>query len=216
MNKKYKTFTYEDIVIARTDENKMNEIIENYMDMVHLLAMKLFKEHKGYDLDDLLSIGTLGIYNAVQYYDDSYNTLFVTLCYKCIYTAIYTEARRLQNNYRGRGVGGENKINVEKNTISLDSYISRDTDETYVDRLQDVSVDIEKTVISNELKETIWKDAKEILTEKQFITIYLVYKRGIKQEDVAKYYNCTKQAISQKCIASLRTLGKKLDKAKYI
>jgi len=56
----------------------INDLVEDYLYLVKIIANKYRKTSKGLDFQDLIQEGSIGLLNAIEHYDPSYGTKFST------------------------------------------------------------------------------------------------------------------------------------------
>lgn len=212
----YREFTYEEIQLARTNEFKMNEIIESYSGVADYFAMLYFKPNRANDKDDLYNNGLLGIYKAVTNFDPTKGAKFSTHCFINIKGAIQQLARQTKNSSQGTGLARKEKINSENMTISIYEKVSSKPNTLIVDEIVDETINIETDYLASEFERCFWDDIKSQLTPKQFEAIYSTYKLGYSQIDLAEIKGVKRQAINNLVMQSLKMLRKRLDENKYL
>lgn len=70
------------------DKDARNVLIERNLRLVAHIAKKYY--YSGYDSDDLISIGTIGLIKAIDSYNPQSGTRFATYAGKCLQNAILT------------------------------------------------------------------------------------------------------------------------------
>ncbi len=93
------------------DENARNSLIEHNLRLVVYLARKF--ENTGINIEDLISIGTIGLIKAVNTYDTGKKTKLATYASRCIENEILMHLR---------------KVAGQKTEISFDEPLSTDWD----------------------------------------------------------------------------------------
>lgn len=75
--------------LAKTgDENARNKLIEHNLRLVAHIVKKY--DHNKEDMDDLISIGTIGLIKGIDSYSHKHGTRLTTYAARCIENAIYT------------------------------------------------------------------------------------------------------------------------------
>ena len=70
------------------DLDARNKLIEHNLRLVAHIVKKY--DHRNEDMDDLISIGTIGLIKGVDSYSYKHGTRITTYCARCIENAIYT------------------------------------------------------------------------------------------------------------------------------
>ena len=97
--------------LAKGDENTRQLLVEHNLRLVVYIAKKF--ENTGTGLEDLISIGTIGLMKAINTYDSSKNIKLATYASRCIENEILMHLRRT------------NKI---KSEVSIDEPLKQDGD----------------------------------------------------------------------------------------
>ena len=174
-----------------------NKLIEHNLRLVVYIAKKF--ENTGVDLDDLVSIGTLGLIKAVNSFNSDKDIKLATFASRCIENEILMHLR---------------KIYKTKNDVSLEDPINIDSEGNIL-MLEDVLSSEEETIIDKLQKETEEKMLEEsfkklTLKEQELIKLRFGVFGGEKktQKEIADYFG-----ISQSYISRLEK--KIMDKLKY-
>lgn len=177
------------------DSNAREEIILSNLPMVYKLAQKyniITYITNIYDMDDIISIGTIGLIKAVDTFDYTKGYAFTTYAYRVIQNHLRMAIRPL------------NRSNVD--TISLDEnpYI--------VEIIQDRTVNIEDSVQYAVLID-ILNDKLSALNPKQRMMINLYYGIGTEpmtQNDIAEYTGFRQGSVSRIIRSALEILRKEI------
>ena len=81
----------EDIYVEKAklgDKDARNKLIEHNLRLVAHIVKKY--DHKSNDIDDLISIGTVGLIKGVDSYSHKHGTRITTYCARCIENATIT------------------------------------------------------------------------------------------------------------------------------
>lgn len=89
------------------DENAKNILIEKNLRLVAHVVKKY--HNTGYNVDDLISIGTIGLIKAITTFDSSKGTRLATYAARCIENAILIKD---DNNLRKRGLFFECRLEI--------------------------------------------------------------------------------------------------------
>ena len=169
------------------DEFARNKLIEHNLRLVVFLAKKY--ENTGVDLEDLVSIGTIGLIKGVNTYKLDKNIKLATYASRCIDNEILMFLRK---NKRRRGeVSFEDSLSYdsEGNELRLEDILGT-ADDIVTRPLEE---EIEKKILYEELTKLNERD-KEIMT----LRYGLFNKKEMTQKEVA-----TKLGISQSYISRI-------------
>lgn len=120
----------EEVLLQRLrnkDETARSELIEHNLRLVVYIAKKF--ESSGADIDDLISVGAIGLIKAVQSYDVSKNIKLATYASRCIENEILMFIRKkTKQNYE---VSLDEPLNYDKdgNELLLSDILESESDE---------------------------------------------------------------------------------------
>ncbi len=109
--------------------------------------------------------GLIGLINGAKTFDESKGYVPTTYLYKCIKTAIS----------KGIYLSERAKRKANKNTISLDAYVTDKRDTTLIEFIPDTKIDMEKQILEKEQLELIENIADKVLTDNQKRYFYKYY-----------------------------------------
>jgi RNA polymerase sporulation-specific sigma factor len=115
------------VIKARNgDENARNILIEHNLRLVVFLAKKY--ENTGYDLDDLVSIGSIGLIKGINTYKPDKNIKLATYASRCIANEILMFLRK--NKKRKTEISFEDALNYdnEGNELHLEDILGTEDD----------------------------------------------------------------------------------------
>ena len=118
---------YEALVKAKQgDENAKNTLIERNLRLVVFLAKKY--ENTGYDIEDLVSIGSIGLIKGINTYKLDKNIKLATYASRCIANEILMFLRK--NKKRKGEISFEDALNYdsEGNELHLEDILGTDED----------------------------------------------------------------------------------------
>ncbi len=148
----------EKLVLLREsgDKNARNKLVEHNLRLVVFLSKKY--EGSGYDLEDLVSIGTIGLIKGVNTYKLDKNIKLATYASRCIDNEILMFLRK--NKRRKIEVSFEDSINFdsEGNELHLEDVLGTEND--LVEKEYQGKID--KKILSEEIKKLNERD-KEII-----------------------------------------------------
>lgn len=168
------------------DEFARNKLIEHNLRLVVFLAKKY--ENTGVDLEDLVSIGTIGLIKGVNTYKLDKNIKLATYASRCIDNEILMFLRK---NKRRRGeVSFEDSLSYdsEGNELHLEDILGT-SDDVVTRPLEE---EIEKKILYQELSKLNDRD-KEIMT----LRYGLFGKKEMTQKEVAASLGISQSYISR-------------------
>lgn len=182
------------------DMSARNKLIEHNLRLVVFLAKKY--DNTMYDLEDLVSIGTIGLIKGVKTYKLDKNIKLATYASRCIENEILMFLRK--NKKRKTEISFEDSINLdsEGNELHLEDVFG--TEDNIVEKEYESIVD--KECLINEI-ENLSKRDKEIL----ILRYGLNNKKEYTQKEVADMLGISQSYISRiekKAIKRLKSLMK--------
>ncbi|MCF8059566.1 MAG: FliA/WhiG family RNA polymerase sigma factor [Bacteriovoracaceae bacterium] len=109
---------------SKLKQKEKDKLIVSYMDIVKIIAKKIYmKLPASYELDDLISVGTIGLMDAIDKYDPKQGVKFKTYAEYRIRGQILDELRSL--DWASRATRDKIK-NVERVNENLKSELGRD------------------------------------------------------------------------------------------
>ena len=192
----------EELVIKSNlgDLKARNKLIEHNLRLVVFLAKKY--DNTIYDLEDLVSIGTIGLIKGIKTYKLDKNIKLATYASRCIDNEILMFLRK--NKRRVGEVSFEDSINFdsEGNELHIEDVFG--TDEDIIHKSIEESDD--KKLLESEVKKLVGRD-KEIIEYRYG----LFGKQALTQKDLADKLNISQSYISRiekKVIRKLKILMK--------
>lgn len=182
------------IRLGEGDESAKKTLIEHNLRLVVYIARRF--ENTGINLEDLISIGTIGLIKAVNTYNPVKNIKLATYASRCIENEILMHLR---------------KVNNQKLEVSLDEPLNTDWDGNEL-LLSEVLGTEEDSVIrpmEDEVDKKLLRDALAMLSRREQDIIYMRFGLGgckeLTQKEVAD-----KMGISQSYISRLekRIIGR--------
>lgn len=133
------------ILAGNGDMEARNKLIEHNIRLVVFLAKKY--ENTGYDLEDLVSIGSIGLIKGINTYKMDKNIKLATYCSRCIANEILMFLRK--NKRRKSEISFEDALNydAEGNELHLEDILGTDEDIVY----KEFESKIDKKMLENEL-----------------------------------------------------------------
>lgn len=169
------------------DADAKDILIERNMRLVAHISKKYNGE--GRDLDDLISIGTIGLIKAVNTFDPDKNSKLATYAAKCIDNEILMSLR-LEKKY-GKEVSLYDPIGADKegNMISLVDVVEADDREV-----------IEQVQLTQEIRE-MYEAYEQCLKEKEKLVIRLRYglfgNKEFTQREIAGQLGISRSYVSR-------------------
>ena len=180
------------------DIEARNKLIEHNLRLVVLLAKKY--ESTGYDLEDLVSIGSIGLIKGIETYKPDKNIKLATYSSRCIANEILMYIRK--NKKRKTEVSLEDALNydAEGNELHLEDILG--TDDNII--FDEFSFKLDKELLKQELKNLNDRE-KQIMTLRYGLNETEEYT----QKEVAEMLGISQSYISRiekKIIKKLKTL----------
>ena len=182
------------IKLRNGESDCRSELICKNARLVYFIVYKKYL-YSGYEIDDLISIGTLGLIKAVDTYDVNKNVMFSSYALRCIENEILMTFR---------------KCSKEDLNLSLDNtYSDKDGSEySLLDTLSDESIDVEDDYNEKETILELRKIIEELPSrDKLIVSLYFGFidDKRYTQKEIAEIID-----VSQVQVA--RLLKKNLEK----
>ncbi len=181
-------------LVSDGSKEAKNKLIEHNLRLVVFLAKKY--ENTGVDLEDLVSIGTIGLIKGVDTYNLDKNIKLATYASRCIDNEILMFLRK--NKKRRGEISLEDSLSfdAEGNELRLEDILGTDSDIV----TKDLEHEVERKLLYEELDKLSDRD-KEIMT----LRYGLYNTKELTQKEVAQ-----KLGISQSYISRIekRVIGK--------
>ena len=173
-------------LVKEENEEAKEKIYEKYAPIVEIKARNHFPKikDKGYELNDLIQEGMVGISNAIRDYNDDKDTSFFTFASICIERQILTCIRDI-NRYKHQALN---------DSISIDEEI-KDSGRTLLDILSDKSnPNPEDSFIILEEHKELKNKIKTILSEREREVFDLRFE-GFTYQEIAILLNMSRKAV---------------------
>jgi len=182
------------------DEDAKNKLIEHNLRLVVFLAKKY--ENTGYEVEDLVSIGSIGLIKGINTYKIDKNIKLATYASRCISNEILMHLRK--NKKRKGEIFFEDALNfdAEGNELRLEDILG--TEEDIVSK--EFESDQEKFLLSQEINKLNLRD-KQIMVLRYGLNNTQEYT----QKEVAELLGISQSYISRiekKVIRNLKNLMK--------
>ena len=177
---------YIELFEKHRDLNARNKLVEHNLRLVAHIIKKYYSA--GYEQDDLLSIGTIGLIKGVNSYTSEKGTKLATYCSRCIENEILMYFRSQKKTNGDVYMSDPVDIDKDGNTLSLIDIISDDTN---------VPEEIELRIKCEKLHEIINKHLEK--REKQIIEhrYGLNGKIELTQREIAKKMKISRSYVSR-------------------
>lgn len=178
----------EDSVIkaCNNDMDARNKLIEHNLRLVVFLAKKY--ESKGDNLEDLVSIGTIGLIKAINTYKPSKNIKLATYASRCIDNEILMHLRK--NKRKKTEVSFEDSLSYDSdgNELHLEDVLGTDADIV----TKGLDSELDKSIVETEIKKLPHRE-KEIIENRYGLN----GKKEMTQKDVANLLGISQSYISR-------------------
>ena len=179
---------YELIYLIREEnEEAKNRFYEKYTPLVETKAKKYFTQiqNKGYEMNDLVQEGMIGLASAINDYVPEKDVKFITFANVCIDRQIISFIRDVSRN----------KHQVLNSSLSLDSR-NEISGRSLLDILDDSNSDVnpEKSFISYEEQEELKNKVKENLTERERQVFDLRFE-GFTYQEISMLLNISTKSV---------------------
>jgi RNA polymerase sporulation-specific sigma factor len=203
--KEYRDNDYELLyLISENNEDAKELFYKKYKPIIELKAKKFTKyvESKGYDYNDLIQEGMIGLSKAIKDFSEQKDVKFTTFANICIERQILSFMRNIS--------AGRHKVLNE--SLSFDT-----TTNSYglplINLLDDKNVNPETTFIESEEKESLYNDIVSILNEKE-VEVFDLRTKGFSYKEISGLLNITEKSVG-KYIEKIKTkISKMLDENK--
>ena len=193
----YRDFNDNEILsYVSENEDAIELIYQKYKPLINKIATSLYKKYcnnTGLDVSDLMQEGMLGLNNAINYYQETKDTLFYTYAKTCIERKMISAvimANRQKHKILNESVSFE--INLDDSEISLESILG------------DSEYNPENIMISNESNDELMNIIKDNLSDSELKVLQLKLD-GFEYKEMAeiigkdiKFIDNTVQRIRQK------------------
>lgn len=173
-------------LLEKGDKNARNKLIEHNLRLVAHIVKKF--ENDNNNIDDLISIGTIGLIKGVDSFNNNKNIRLTTYVARCIENEIlmyYRSNKRYQNN------------------VSLNDYIGLDKDGNEIslmDVLANNDKDIEEKILEEDMYDELFKYLDILNKREKEIIIYRYGLYGyneLTQKDIASKLNISRSYVSR-------------------
>lgn len=190
--------------LKNNDESAKNELIEHNLRLVVYIAKKF--ENIGTDLEDLISVGAIGLIKAVKSFDVDKNIKLATYASRCIENEILMHVRK------------KTKQNLE---VSIDEPLNFDKDGNELllsDVLESDEEGMSKQLEKNSEKKILWEAIRKLNAREQRIMelrFGLMGEEENTQKEVADLMGISQSYISRIEKKILNRLKKDISKLNF-
>ncbi len=202
--KEYNNNDYELLYLISENNEDAKELFYNkYKPIIEMKAKKLSKiaQSKGYDYNDLVQEGMVGLTNAINSFSDQKDVQFSTFANLCIERQMFSFIRNIS--------AGRHKI--------LNDSVSFETTNSFgsplINLLDDKNVNPETTFIESEEKEGLYNDIVSILKDIE-VEIFELRANGFSYKEIASLLNITEKSVGKHIERIKNKINKMLDENK--
>ena len=202
--KEYKDNDYELLYLISENNEEAKELFySKYKPIIESKAKKFIKyvESKGYDYNDLIQEGMIGLSKAIKDFSEQKDVQFITFANICIERQMFSFLRNIST--------GRHK--VLNDSLSFDTTNSFGT--PFIDILDDKNVNPETTFIETEEKNALYNDIKSILNEKE-LEIFDLRTNGFSYKEIANLLGITEKSVNKYIEKIKIKINKMLDENK--
>ena len=167
-------------------EEAKNQLIERNLRLVVYTAQKF--ENTNVNIEDLISIGSIGLIKAVKSFDNNKNIKLATYASRCIENEILMHLRKVSKQKREVSIDEPLNTDAEGNELCISDLLTSEDDE--------VTKNMDKQDEKSNLKLVLEK-----LTEKEKEIMCMRYgltgKNEMTQKEVADYFDISQSYISR-------------------
>lgn len=173
---------YELLEYISSNEEAYNLLFEKYKPLIISLAQKYYPSCKnaGYELNDLIQEGMIGLNNSIEYFDINKNIKFYTLARICIERQMLTLIATTKKK--------KNKILNESLSYEFD-------DVDLLNQLGDYKSDPLNLIVNNDEKEIIINKIYSKLSKEEK-NVFDYKSKGFKNTEIAEILNKTDKQIN--------------------
>lgn len=117
--------------LLQNDSNAKNKLVEHNLRLVVYIAKKF--ENTGVGLEDLISIGTIGLIKAINTFNPEKNIKLATYASRCIENEILMYIRKISNHKLEISIDEPINIDWDGNELLLSDILGSDGDSVYSD-----------------------------------------------------------------------------------
>ena len=142
------------VKLSEGDEKIKNELIEHNLRLVIYIARRF--DNTGVDLDDLVSVGTIGLIKAVNTFNCDKKIKLATYASRCIENEILMHLRRISKIKSEVSIDEPLNVDYEGNELLLSDILGTDEDVVY----KDIESEVEKKLLKMALEKLSPRERK--------------------------------------------------------
>ena len=191
----------EDYYVSLKDDGDISakdKLIEHNLRLVVFLAKKY--ENTGVDLEDLVSIGTIGLIKGINTFSANKNIKLATYASRCIDNEILMHLRKIKRNKAEVSIDSSLSYDAEGNELHLEDILGTDSDIV----TKGIEEEADKKIMINEVMHLKPRD-RDIM----ILRYGLMGQDELTQKEVAEKLGISQSYISRiekKVIKRLKTL----------
>lgn len=181
-------------------KNNNQEAIEELLQVFKPKVIAICREYFliGAEFDDLLQEGMIGLYKAINVYEETKNHNFSAFASLCIH-------RQLQNAVKNANRKKNSPLNSYLPIKYYDGSSSSEEDNVLKLVIVDDNSDIEQNYIDKELNTIVISKVKDMLSKEQFFVLKM-FLNGVSYSEIAKTMDITSKQVDN----MLQAIKKKL------
>ncbi|HBF44636.1 MAG TPA: RNA polymerase sporulation sigma factor SigE [Clostridiales bacterium] len=172
--------------LDNNDKDARNTLIEHNLRLVVYIAKKF--ENTGIELDDLISVGTIGLIKAVGTFDTDKKIKLATYASRCIENEILMHLRKVSKTHSDVSLDEPLNVDGEGNELLLSDILGSDANSVF-------------DVVEESGEKDVLKNALKSLTERESTIMALRFGltggEEMTQKEVADYLGISQSYISR-------------------
>lgn len=188
-------------LFEKGDEDARNILIEKNLRLVAHIVKKY--TNTGKEMDDLISIGTIGLIKAISTYDRTKGTRLATYAARCIDNEILMTIRSSKKSKIEVSLQEPIGIDKEGNEISLMDILGTETDEI----VEEVDLKLQVKKLYNKMNKVL-KDRERVIIELRY---GLVNGGCYTQREIAKMLGISRSYVSRIEKRAIKKLNKAMN-----
>ncbi len=190
------------IMSANGDKSAKNTLIEHNLRLVAHIVKKYYNFTT--DVDDLVSIGTIGLIKAINTYNPDKNIKLSSYASRCIENEILMHFRNCKKSSMDVSLNETIDTDKDGNPLTLMDVMSTDDD-----ILEQINTKINLSKLSDYMNDVLSEREIEIIT----LRFGLGGIKPLTQREIANKLNISRSYVSRIEKKALQTLKKRFDKA---
>lgn len=173
-------------LVSENNEDAKEIFFDKYKSVVELKAKKLYPYvmNKGYELNDLIQEGMIGLSQAINDYKEQKNVQFSTFASICIERQIMTFARDVNRQ----------KHKILNDSLSIDSTIDKKGRPLMEIAFDEKNRNPEDSLIELDEEVEMLDKIKSVLTDKEY-EVFELRLQGFSYQEMALLLNTTRKSI---------------------